>query len=230
MVGAVAQHDVVDVRPFKRSPEALMQRPDPRLRVIDARDVREVAVVAEELERQDRAPVRRDPIERDPDVVELVAEPAREQEALDPEARQNLRELTRMAEAVREVAGRRGPSAEPLADGAADQEVTNERLGADQKLIGQYIAWTDLDPAGGDQCPQPRFVLGADSDVVLQHDRLSVERERCERRIAFERVEHLVDHASEHQPEVLERAVPLAIPVCMRHDEIALHVLGHPGR
>ena len=87
-------------------PEALHQPTHPRLSVVRVRDVREVAVVGKELERQHRTPIRCDPVERDTEIVDLVAEPAREQKALNPEARQNLRQLQRMAEAVGKVTRR----------------------------------------------------------------------------------------------------------------------------
>ncbi len=223
MVGSVAQHDFVDIRPLEPLPEAFRQRTHPCLGVVRTRDIREVAVIGEELERPHRAPIRRYPPKREADIVHLVAKPAREQKAVDPKACQNLGQLQWMAEAVGKVTSSRRLTAEPLADGTADQKVAHKRLAADQELIRQHVARTNLDPAHRDQRPQPRLVLGPDRDVVLQHDRLPVERERSELQVTLERVKHLVNHAPEHQPEVFERAIPLAIPVGVRHDEVALN-------
>src|SRR5439155_6529503 len=66
----------------------------------------------------------------------------------------------------------------------------------------------------------PPLVLRSYLDVVLEHDRLTVERERRERRVALERVENAVDDRPEPQPEHLERDVPLAVPVGVGDDEV----------
>ena len=86
--------------------EALGDVFDPRLRVGTGNV--EVAVRGQLLEGADLAAVGRAPPEHDPDLVDLVAEAAREDEAVDPEAGQDLGQLERMAEAVGHVADRRG--------------------------------------------------------------------------------------------------------------------------
>ena len=64
--------------------------------------------------------------------------------------------------------------------------------------------------------------------IVLEHDRLPVERERGEGGVALERVEDAVDPLSEQQPELLERQIPLAVPVRVWDDEVAkVRHLGH---
>jgi hypothetical protein len=230
VIGAVAEHDLVHPGALQARPKPFEQTPHPRFGVVGTGDVGELAVVVELLEREHRAAVRRDPVERDAEIVHLVAQPAREHEAVDPEAGEDLRQLERVAEAVGQVPRRRGTTSEPLAYGAADQQVADQRLAADQELVGQHVTRTDLDPPGGDQRPQPRLVLGSDREVVLEHDRLPVERERREGGVALERVEHLVDDAAEHQPKVLEGAIPLAVPVGMGHDEVAIDGHGHRWR
>ena len=50
---------------------------------------------------------------------------------------------------------------------------------------------------------------------------IPVERERPDRGVRFEDVEHAVDDRSEAEPELLEREIPLAVPVRVRDDEIA---------
>ena len=134
--------------------------------------------------------------------------------------REELRQLRRMAEAVGRVAG--AASARPpkrRQTRAAEQQVANERLAADQQLVGEHVPRPDLEPAGREQRAQPGLVVGSHVEVVLEHDRLPVERERHERVVAFEHVEHLVERLAETQPESLERQVPLTVPVRVRHDE-----------
>src|SRR5207248_11716668 len=58
-------------------------------------------------------------------------------------------------------------------------------------------------------------------EVVLEHDRLAVEREGTERFVALEHVEHRVDDRAEPEPEHLERHVPLAVSMRVRDDEVA---------
>ena len=63
-------------------------------------------------------------------------------------------------------------------------------------------------------------MLGPQLDVVLEDDRLAVERERRERLVALEDVEYRVDDGAEAEAEDLERDVPLAVPVRVRNDEV----------
>ena len=154
--------------------------------------------------------------------------PAREEEGADAEAGEDLRQLRRMAEAVGQVAGAARLDPEAAADPAAEQEVADERLAADEDLVRQDVRRADLEAPGREQRPQPSLVLRPHLDVVLEHDRLPVERERREGRVALERVEHAVDDRAEPQPEELEGQVPLAVPVRVRDDEEAeVGDLGH---
>ena len=107
VIGAVAEQHLVHPGALQGRAEALGDPPDAVLGIVDAPDVGEVVVVRELLAREHAAPVRRRPAEHEPDLVELVAHPAREDEALDPEAGQDLRQLQRMPEAVGHVARRR---------------------------------------------------------------------------------------------------------------------------
>ena len=130
-----------------------------------------------------------------------------------------------------EVAGAARLDAEPPADAAAEQEVADERLAADEDLVRQDVRRADLEAPGLEQRAQPALVLRPHLDVVLEHDRLPVERERGEGRVALERVEDAVDDRAEPQPERLERQVPLAVPVRVRDDEVTkVRHLGHRAR
>ena len=125
--------------------EALGDVFDPRLRVGTGNV--EVAVRGQLLEGTDLAAVGRAPPEHHPDLVDLVAEAPREDEAVEPEAGQDLGQLERMAEAVRHVTDRRGLRAEPPAHGAAHEQVADQRLGPDEQLVGQHITRPDLEPS-----------------------------------------------------------------------------------
>jgi len=118
------------------------------LRVLHPVEEAEVRVVGELLEREHLAPVGRSPAKHDAGRIELVGQAAREDHAPDAEAGQDLRQLRRVAEAVREVAGGGGVGAEPFAHRPPEQQVADERLGADEELVRQHVARADLDPAG----------------------------------------------------------------------------------
>src|SRR5262249_16943164 len=167
------------------------------------------------------------PAEDDADVVDLVAHPAREEHGADAEAGQDLRQLRGVAEVVGEVAGAARFDPEAPADATPEQEVADERFAADEDLVREDVRRAHLEAAGVEQRLQPFLVLGSYLDVVLEHDRLSVERERCERGVALERVQDSVDDRPETQPEELERQVPLAVPVRVRDDEVP--EVGHLG-
>jgi hypothetical protein len=178
----------------------------------------DAAVVGPGLgQRQHLGPVGRAPAKAGPDPLAFVAEPAPEDEGLEAEAAQDLRQLRRVAEAVRQVAHLRGCRAVAVADRTAVQQVAHERLPADQELIRKHVAWSGLEPAAREQRAEAAFHLRADLEVVLDHDRLAVERE-AKLRPRLERLDHLVHHLRQADPEVLERHVPLTIPVGVRSD------------
>ena len=56
-------------------------------------------------------------------------------------------------------------------------------------------------------------------EVVLEHDRLPVQSEGRKRGVALQDIDHTVHDAPERELEVLERPVPLAVPVRVR-DEV----------
>ena len=59
--------------------------------------------------------------------------------------------------------------------------------------------------------------LRAHVEVVLDHDRLPVEHE-TKAGVVAQQVEHTIDGVDEPAPETLECAIPLAIPVRVRHE------------
>ena len=102
-----------------------------------------------------------------------------------------------MAEAVGRVAGACRLPAETAANAPAEQKVANEALATDQQLVSEHVPGPDLEPDRDEQCAQAGLVVGSHVDVVLEHDRLPVERERDERLIPFEHVEHFVERLAE---------------------------------
>ncbi len=174
--------------------------------------------------------VGRAPTEDDAEIVELVAEPPGEEEGPKAELRQELRQLCGMTEGVRRVPRPRRLDAELPADAPAEQQVADERLSADEQLVGEHIPGANLESSGREQRAQALLALGAELEIILQDDRLPVQREGAKRLVALEHLEDPVDHRSEAQAEDLERHVPLAVPVGVRYDEIReLRDLGHAG-
>ncbi len=220
VVGAVREQDRVLPRVLQELAEALDDPLHALLCVVVPAEPGEVVVMRQQLAGDDLGRAGA-PAEDDADVVELVAEPAREEEGADAEAREDLRQLRGMAEAVGEVAGAARLDPEAAADAPAEEEIADERLAAHEDLVGKDVRGAGLQPAGLEQSAQPPLVLRPDVDVVLEHDRLAVEGERRERRVPLERLEDIVDRRAEPQPEDLERQVPLAVPVRVRDDEEA---------
>src|SRR5581483_1987852 len=200
--------------------EGLDDRLHTLFRLVRRRQAGEVVVVRKELAR-DHLGAGGAPAECDAGIVDLVAHAAREEERAEAESGEHLRQLRGMPEAVRLVAGARRLDAETAADAAAEKEVADERLAADEDLVREDVPRARLEPSGGEERAQAPRILRADVHVVLEHDRLAVERERAERRVGLERVEHGVDDGAESQPEHLERHVPLAVPVRVGNDEEA---------
>jgi hypothetical protein len=167
--------------------------------------------------RQHLGAVGRPPTEAAPDSLALVAQAAREDERLEPEAAQHLRELGGVAEAVGEVpdVGRRG--AVPRAHGPAVEQVAHERLAAHQELVRQHVARARLHAAAREQGAQALLHVGPDLEVVLEQDGLAVERE-AELGTGLHGLDQLVHDLGQPDAEVLERQVPLAVPVRVGHD------------
>ena len=66
--------------------------------------------------------------------------------------------------------------------------------------------------------PQLGLPLGPQLEVVVHRGHLPVEQEVGERGVAREVVQEVVEHLDERQAEVLERPVPLAVPVRVGDD------------
>ena len=122
-----------------------------------------------------------------------------------------------MAEQVRQIADRHRRAERARAAVAAVQ-IADQRFAADEKLVGHHVPGTDQDPAGLNGRAQPRLLLGTDLEVVLEHDRLSIEMEVFVLRVGVEQIQKAIDERHEAQPELLVGQIPLAIPMRMRDD------------
>jgi hypothetical protein len=101
---------------------------------------------------------------------------------------------------------------------APEPQVTKVRLPADQKLIGQDVPGSALNPSLLDVVDQPVAVLRSNLEVVTKHDCLTVEQEVVKVGISVERVQQGINEIDEADPKVLEGSPPLTVPVCVMDD------------
>jgi hypothetical protein len=146
---------------------------------------------------------------------------------LDPGETEDLRHLRDVAEHVRQVAdAHRAP--EVLCACEAGLEVAQRRLAVDEELVHQRLPRTDREAPRPHERTNPHLRFRPDLEVVVNRCQLAIERE-AQALIRFELIEHFVDDVDERDPEGLERAVPLPVPVGVRNEEDA-QVLTEPAR
>ncbi len=133
------------------------------------------------------------------------------------EAAQNLGNLGRVAECVRQVAGGHHLT-HRLGLQATDEQVADEGLGRDEELVGQDVPRAHLDAAAAQVARQPLALVGPHFQVVVEDDRLAVEVEILIGRFGVKDIEQAVDGLDELEAETLEGQVPLAVPVGVRDD------------
>ena len=104
------------------------------------------------------------------------------------------------------------------------QQVADERLAADEKLVGHHVPRADQNAAGFDRLAQPRLLFRPDLEVVLDHDGLAVEMEILVVGISVEQIEQPIDERHEPEPELLVRQIPFAVPVGVRNDVDVQHM------
>ena len=97
-------------------------------------------------------------------------------------------------------------------------EVPDRRLTVDEELVHQCLPRADRQSAREHECPDALLRLRPDLEVVIRRRELPVEREP-QPLVGLELVQHVVDDVHERDPEGLERAVPLPIPVRMWDEE-----------
>ncbi len=178
---------------------------------------RGIAVPAPLVHRDHLAPVGRAPPVLQAGTVDVVAVSPGVDEGVDPRAAEKLRHLSRMTERVGHVPHLlRAPDLR--GHRMTVQQVADVRLLPDQELVREHIPRAHGQRARTHQRGDAAPVTGDDGQVVLQDHRLAVEHEATEGVAGFQRVEDLTDHGHERDAEVVERAVPLAVPVGVRDD------------
>src|SRR5579883_1519631 len=150
----------------------------------------------------------------------LAAEPAIEDDVVYPEARKYRWHCSRVTERIRDIADLH-PVPEFFTDRLASEQIAYHRLAADEKFIRQIIPRTDLQASVFDKLFYFLLALRAYLKIILQHARLPVKHEIFVAAFTVAQKREDAIHAlDEHGAELLERLVPLAVPVGMRDDVI----------
>lgn len=138
-----------------------------------------------------------------------------------PEAGENLRHLRDMPELIGQIADVERP-AEAARDRHSDFEIANQRLAAHQEAVGEHVPRPDLDFAGANQIAQPRLGARAHLEVVVEHDRLSVEVKRRDC-AALDQRNHAINHRDQPRAHLLKRLIPFAIPMRVNNEVELIH-------
>ena len=116
-----------------------------------------------------------------------------------------------------------GAPAERRGGARAVLQVAHQRFGTDQELVGQYGPGADQQASFPHQLLDARSALGTDLEVVVDHTRLAVQREVEVVGVGLEQVEERVNQVDELDAELLERQVPLSVPVRVRNEVEGAH-------
>ncbi|MNZ30591.1 hypothetical protein D3C78_478660 [compost metagenome] len=124
----------------------------------------------------------------------LVAHAAAEGELGDPDAIEDLREIHRMAEAVRQI-GDHGRAAQGIRIFDAQPQVVDHGLATHGERLGLGVPWPDEQPLRLDQRLQPAAILRADGEVILDDGRLTIQQEVVHRPLLqhLDRLAHVID-------------------------------------
>jgi hypothetical protein len=122
-----------------------------------------------------------------------------------------------MSERVGTVEHRRRLGTQCTQRVAAGEEIAHERLSTRDQLVREHVPRPRLEAAVTQQRGDLGTALGSHRQVVVEHDRLTVEEEARSRRRRI--VEQLVDHGDEAMSETARGMVPLAVPVGVGDDE-----------
>jgi hypothetical protein len=89
---------------------------------------------------------------------------------------------------------------------------------AGQQRVGLDVPRSETHATGSTRSDELVPTTGTNLEVVLDHDRLTIEDEPSVGVLAQE-VEDSVDRVDQPSAESLERAIPLAVPVRVRHHD-----------
>ena len=121
-----------------------------------------------------------------------------------------------------------GSAAEPLGVGGAGEEVAHQGFAGGNELVGEYVPGTHLQPPLRHQPAHDLEAVGADSEVILQQDRLAIEQEASEAGLRFETGDEVVESRYEPSDKCGAWQVPLAIPMGVgdQMKGVSLHLEG----
>ncbi len=141
-----------------------------------------------------------------------------DEHGVEAEAAQDGGQVRDVAEGVGRVAHHHRP---PVGARRADPEhqVADVRLTADQELVRKHVVGAGEEAAFAHQPLDGRPAVGPHLQVVVDRDGLAVHHEVPVLRVAVKKVEQRVHHADEADAELLERCVPLAVPVRVGDDD-----------
>ena len=193
-----------------------------RTRIVHQARARFVSV-RRQMMQQDGAAVGRMPAVEVALLAGFAAQPAPQHTVRDAELGRERGPDGGMPERVGRVQHVR-PAAEPLGVGPPEEQVAKEGLAGRDELVGEDVPRPDLQPPVAHEAGDPRALLGADAQVVLQQHGLAVEEEAAESGCGVETVEQVVDGGDQAGHEGGAGEIPLPVPVGVR-DEMD----GEPG-
>ena len=96
---------------------------------------------------------------------------------------------------------------------AAEEEIPEESLAGGNQLIGQDIPGPGLEPSGPHRLVNAMRLGRSERQIVLQQDRLPIEKKAGEPGIDIEPLDQVIQHAGKPRVQHPLREVPLAVPV-----------------
>ena len=122
-----------------------------------------------------------------------------------------------MSERIRAIQHRGSSSAKSLQLSAAGEQVAHHRLAARDELVAEHVPGSRLETAIAEQRGKRVGTVGANVEVIAQHDGLAIEQKAFIRTGRI--VDQLIDQRNEPLLEARERLIPFAVPVGV-HDDV----------
>ena len=172
----------------------------------------DLVALGREVVEQHRASIRPEPSEE----VALSGTVSSEASPQSPETDAELSSEGRPNAGMPERVGRIehvGSSPQAFRIGGTRQEVSHQGFAGGNELIGQNVPGTDLQATVSHQLPDGIGSFRADSQVVLEQNRLAIEEKTSEAGVRLETGDQVVDGGNQPRDERGARQIPLAIPV-----------------